>query len=172
MNVLAILAYSGILCLFAWKSEPALPPAINRSGVLQKHIEPSRIANPGDAETRQGFHLLGRLLAWKSQKDTIMSAEKYNPQPRSMQDLEAAVQRASALIEIMAGKLSLDEEVNSQDEHHGDTACGYLALAHAASAELKACFHGYTHVINGKIDYKKLYAALSQDDDTTEPRWN
>ena len=54
MNTLSFLACSGILCLFAWKSEPALPPAINRSGVVQKRIEPSEIANPGDAETRQG----------------------------------------------------------------------------------------------------------------------
>ena len=72
MNPLAILAMAGIVCALAYTRQPALPPAIHRSGVAVNQSEPVGIANPSDVGAQQGVYLPGWLLAYTSQKGLPM----------------------------------------------------------------------------------------------------
>lgn len=67
---LAIFLSVSTLSTLAVKRQPALPPAINRSGVVRNSSEPVGIAWTGDAVAQQGLTLPGWLLPVKGQKGT------------------------------------------------------------------------------------------------------
>jgi len=90
---------------------------------------------------QQGVYLPGWLLAYTSQKGTIMP-QYSQPEPRSFTDLEVSIQRAVSLLEIMADKIAADRENLHDDDHRGDAAVGILFLVGDVSTALRRDFHG------------------------------
>lgn len=118
-NPLAIPTAIAILWALALGSQPALPPAINRSGVAQT-FERSAIANPSDVGARQGPNLCGSLLCLGAQKGTIMpqKLKKYPPLKRVFIETVTYYRRKQS--RCVTVELSVGAKFMDALNHHGD----------------------------------------------------
>jgi hypothetical protein len=151
MNLLATIFVAAIVAALAWKSQPALPPVITRSGVAANQYEPSGIANPSDVGARKGFHLLGRLLAWKSQKGTIMprklAVKNAAPLKDALQELDFAIEAQIAFGRLLFDHHSLIERTHELDQDPMYEV-GMYSLQLVTAANLRRSHEAIRHLTN------------------------